>query len=174
MAEGRCSDFTNSTSHHHEIRLGWVQSGQDRGTLDILWSCSITIVLCCWVATHPNVGSPKEKFFHRWVDKTHLAMIGLLGPDLLFGLALGQLSSARRSVKKFKTEKVPCRGTEWTYTYAFFTDMGGIFLTSPDFLDGFPINSEQLHWLVKYGHVDFPDMNLMSIGERHASDALSR
>ena len=163
-----------STISYHESRPGWVHSGQDRGTLDILWSCSVTIVLCCWVATHPNVSSPKDGFLQRCIDKTHLAMIGLLGPDLLFGIALGQFSSARRSVRRFKTQKVPCNGQEWTYTYAFFADMGGILLTSTDFPDGFPINAEQLHWLVKYSHVDFPNMKHMNIGERNASDTLSR
>ncbi|KAK0653058.1 hypothetical protein B0T16DRAFT_407361 [Cercophora newfieldiana] len=172
MADGSIS--ANTTSVHTDLRWGWVQSGQDRGTLDILWSCSVTIVLCCWVATHPNVSAPKDKFLQRWIDKTHLAMIGLLGPDFLFGIALGQFSSARRSVKKFKTEKVPCDGQKWTYTYAFFADMGGMFLTSTDFPEGFPINAEQLHWLIKYGHVDFPNMEQMNIGERNASDTLSR
>lgn len=52
--------------------------------------------------------------------------------------------------------------------------MGGIFLTSPDFPDGFPITGEQLHYLVKYDHVDFPDMGSMAIDERNTADTLSR
>ncbi|OTA87946.1 hypothetical protein M434DRAFT_35086 [Hypoxylon sp. CO27-5] len=104
----------------------------------------------------------------------HLAMIGLLGPDFLFGIALGQLSSAHRSVKLFKRDKHLCNGTKWTYRHAFFVDMGGIFLTSIDFPDGLPITGEQLHYLVKYGHVDFPDMDAMAIDERNTTDTLSR
>ncbi|KAK4175533.1 hypothetical protein QBC36DRAFT_22753 [Triangularia setosa] len=170
MAEN--SILTNST-YLSELRYGWVPSGQDRGTLDILWSCLITVTLCCWVATHPNAGSPKDKFYHPFIDRAHLAMVGLLGPEFLLAIALGQFSSARRSVKKFKTDEVT-KGLKWTYTYAFFADMGGMFLTSPDYPEGFPINAEQLHYLVKYGHVDFPDMEQMNIGERNASDNLSR
>lgn len=116
----------------------------------------------------------KDKWYHRLIDKIHLAMIGLLGPDFLFGIALGQLSSAHRSVKLFKRDKHLCKGTKWTYRYAFFVDMGGIFLTSPDFPDGFPITGEQLHYLVKYDHVDFPDMGSMAIDERNTADTLSR
>jgi len=52
--------------------------------------------------------------------------------------------------------------------------MGGIHLTSPDFPGGFPINAEQLHYLVLHKHVDFPDMTLMSIAERNTLDTLSR
>lgn len=169
------STLINATApNNSEARWGWVQSGQDRGTLDIFWSCSVTIFLCCWVATHPNVGAKKDKFLKRIIDKTHLAVIGLLGPDFLFGIAIGQFSSAKRSVRKFKTDKVTNNGTKWTYTHAFFTDTSGILLTTPDFPEGFPINAEQLHWLVKHEHVDFPNMNDMNIGERNASDTLSR
>ncbi|EFQ25936.1 uncharacterized protein GLRG_01080 [Colletotrichum graminicola M1.001] len=149
---------------------GWVAAGRDRGTIDILWSSILTILLCVWAATHPNALSPKDKWYHGFYDKLSLAMIGLLGPDFLFGLAVGQLSSARRSVK----DQHLCDGKKWTYTQAFFVDMGGIFLKSPDFPEGFPIDAEQLHYLVKHGFIDFPDMESMDISERNTVDTLSR
>ncbi|KAI1318920.1 hypothetical protein F5Y16DRAFT_414350 [Xylariaceae sp. FL0255] len=40
-------------------------------------------------------------------------MIVLLGPDLLFGIALGQLSSARRGVRLFQRGDYFLKGTEW-------------------------------------------------------------
>lgn len=161
------SDIT--TSIH-----GWVAAGRDRGSIDILWSSLLTIILCVWVATHPNALSPKDKWYHGVFDKVNLAMIGLLGPDFLFGLAVGQLSSARRSVKQFQEDSHLCCGKKWTYKQAFFVDMGGIFLKSPDFPEGFPIDAEQLHYLVKHGFVEFPDMESMDIAERNTVDTLSR
>ncbi|KPM41520.1 hypothetical protein AK830_g4997 [Neonectria ditissima] len=153
---------------------GWKSSSTDRGTIDIMWSSCITIVLCCWAATYPNVGSPTDKWYHLFYDKISLALISVLGPDFLFGIALGQWSSARRSVKAFKRDKHLCNDETWTYTNAFFVDMGGIHLISPDFKDGFPINAEQLHYLVLHKHVDFPDMETMDIAERNSLDILSR
>ena len=47
-------------------------------------------------------------------------------------------------------------------------------LTSPDYPDGFPIDANQLHYLLKHGHIDFPDMKEMNIHERNTSDKLSR
>jgi hypothetical protein len=82
--------------------------------------------------------------------------------------------SDRIESQLFRRDKHLCKGTKWTYTYAFFADMGGIHLTSPDFPDGFPIDAEQLHYLVLHKHVDFPDMALMSIAERNTLDTLSR
>lgn len=88
---------TNSTNLEHLV--GWRGSSDDRGTIDILWSSCVTIVLCCWVSTYPNTGSPTDKWYHALYDKFSLALIGMLGPDFLFGIAYGQFSSARRSVK---------------------------------------------------------------------------
>ncbi|KZL70876.1 tannase subunit [Colletotrichum tofieldiae] len=156
----------NQSDIHTKVN-GWVAAGRDRGSIDILWSSLLTIVLCVWVSTHPNALSPKDKWYHGVFDKLNLAMIGLLGPDFLFGLAVGQLSSARRNQSL-------CGGKKWTYTQAFFVDMGGIFLKSPDFPDGFPIDAEQLYYLVKHGFVDFPDMESMDISERNTVDTLSR
>ncbi|KAI1120294.1 hypothetical protein F5Y10DRAFT_290027 [Nemania abortiva] len=164
---------TAATSHNSTL-VGWVDSSTDRGTIDILWSCSITILLCCWVATHPNAAAPTDKWYHRYIDKFTLAWIGLEGPEFLFGIALGQLSSARRCVKLFRKDNHLCNGVKLTYRHAFFLDMGGMHLTSPDFPNGFPINGQQLHYLVKHGHVDFPDMTAMAIDERNSADTLSR
>ncbi|KAI1419447.1 hypothetical protein F5Y12DRAFT_793767 [Xylaria sp. FL1777] len=98
-------------------------------------------------------------------------MIGFLGPDFLFGIAIGQLSSARRCVRLFREDNHLLKGTKWTLRYAFFTNMGGLHLTSPDFPNGFPI--KQLHYLVKHDHVDFPNMKAMAIDERNTTDTLS-
>ncbi len=81
------------------IYEGWKQSGRDRGSIDIFWACVVTIVLCCWVSTHPNVPALNDKWYHRFIDKLSLGCIGLLGPDFLLGLAVGQFANARRSVK---------------------------------------------------------------------------
>lgn len=76
----------------------------------------------------------------------------------------------------FKRDKLTFKGNtvKWTYTNAFFVDMGGIFITSPDYQQGFPITAAQLHYLAKHGHIDFPDMELMNIGERNTRDTLAR
>ncbi len=79
--------------------VGWVASSNDRGSIDLLWSCCLTILLCCWVSTRPNVPSPNDKWCHRFIDKANLVCIGVLGPDFLFAIAVGQLSSARRAVQ---------------------------------------------------------------------------
>lgn len=177
--------------------VGWVASSRDRGTVDILWSSCLTIFLCVWMATYPNAPSPNDKWYHRFVDKVNLALIGFLGPDFLFGIAIGQLASARKSVKvpgpvfqnrcsflvlpnlvlhlqMFRKTPELSQGTPWTLTHGFFADMGGFHLRAPDFPCGFPINAEQLFYLVKHGHLDFPVLTREEIGRRSRVDDLSK
>ena len=90
---------SSATPNNTTILHGWQRSGTDRGTIDIIWACVVTIVLCCWVSTHPNVPGVNDKRYHRFVDKFNLACIGLLGPDFLVVFAMGQFANARRSVK---------------------------------------------------------------------------
>lgn len=91
----------SSPAHHaaNSTLVGWVDGGTDRGTLDILYASCVTIILCIWVSTYPNVPAPSDRWYHRIIDKANLAAIGALSPDLLFALALGQYSSAKRSIK---------------------------------------------------------------------------
>lgn len=77
-------------------------------------------------------------------------------------------------IQLFNEDKPLNLGFRWTYTYAFFVDMGGIHLTSPDFPQGFPINAQQLHYLIMHNHVDPPNMEAMDISERNSADTLSR
>ncbi|KAI0812140.1 hypothetical protein GGR55DRAFT_688163 [Xylaria sp. FL0064] len=86
------------------------------------------------------------------MSTSSLLVARLLGPDFLFGIALGQFPSARRCVKLFRRDDHLLNGNKWTYRYAFF----------------------QLHYLVKHGHIDFLDMKAMAVDERNTADTLSR
>ncbi|KAM6522766.1 hypothetical protein FALCPG4_012381 [Fusarium falciforme] len=167
-----------NASDSEQQLVGWKATSDDRGSLDLLWSCLVTLLLCCWVTTYPNAGSPHDKWYHPLLDKFNLAIITFLGPDFLFGIALGQYASARESVKAFKRDKHLTRGFEWKSTHAFFFDMGCVHLTAPDYsiADGktFPINAEQLHYLVRHNHVEFPDLDQLEIEDRNSVDTLSR
>ncbi|KAK4110695.1 hypothetical protein N656DRAFT_713149 [Canariomyces notabilis] len=160
----------NDTS---QVTVGWTGGGSGRGSIDVLWSCCVTIILCCWVSTFPSVPSLNDKWFHPLVDKFNLACIGFLGPNYLFAIALGQLSSARRSVKLFAQLPHPNHDGEWTLVHGFFADMGGFLLADPDY-PPFPVNSEQLYYLVRNGHMDFPSLTKVDIKARSQTDGLSK
>ncbi|KAB5550018.1 hypothetical protein GE09DRAFT_1241929 [Coniochaeta sp. 2T2.1] len=166
---------TSSDTHSNQTILhGWQRSGTDRGSIDIIWACVVTIVLCCWVSTHPNVPGVNDKRHHRFVDKFNLACIGLLGPDFLVVFAMGQFANARRSVKLFAEHPGLGKGREWTLAHGFFADMGGFHLTSPDYPEGFPVTSEQVFYLVKHGHIEYPSLTKEDIKDMSHVDTLSK
>ncbi len=62
---------------------------------------------------------------------------------------------------------------EWSETHGFFADMGGVrirFLGS----DPFPVNSYQLHWLLKNGHIGYPDLDSKILRDKDKADRLVR
>ncbi|KAH8797341.1 hypothetical protein F5884DRAFT_253990 [Xylogone sp. PMI_703] len=148
---------------------GWTSAPNDRGTWDILSSCVLTIVLCCWTSVCPNI--PARGASRLWIlrDKACLACIGLLGPEFLLMLALGQWTSARRSVKKFHDAGYE----KWTMTHAFFADMGGFLLGTPEYPD-FPLDAEQLYYLVTKKYIEYPDIDKEDIEDKNKSDGLAR
>ena len=65
-------------------------------------------------------------------------------------------------------------GMEWTLQHAFFADMGGFHISSPDYPFGFPLNAEQFHYMLKHGYIDFPNMDNVAIEEKNGTEIFSR
>lgn len=78
---------------------GWVNEPNGRGTWTILSTCLLTIVLCCWTSICPNIPAPEDGFLIQMRDQLHLALMGVLGPEFLLMVTLGEWTSARASVK---------------------------------------------------------------------------
>ena len=83
----------------NESTRGWTPPSGGRGTSNIVWSCSITIFLCCWTSLCVNVPSLGSTRLDRFRDKLHIAFVAILAPDLLIVLSMGQWEAAKESVK---------------------------------------------------------------------------
>ena len=94
-----CSLVMNSTSSNSTVTAGWTSTPDGRGTNEIILTCLFTIVLCCWTSVCPNLPALSDGRWAQVRDKLDLTCIGLLGPEFLLMIAVGQRSSARRSVK---------------------------------------------------------------------------
>ncbi|MCJ1379284.1 hypothetical protein MMC17_002385 [Xylographa soralifera] len=118
--------------------LNYVPSYQNRGTLDILWSCLFTLVACTWTIQHLNVPEQREDRDPGWRGDlkwrlkdtwTNLKwMIGtMIAPEYILGKALGDLMRARRS--KLDMEGFAhSDGVEWGLMHGFYANMGGFVL----------------------------------------------
>lgn len=77
----------------------WTLKPDDRGPWDIVWTCLLTIFLCCWTSICVNCQCSADSYWDRFRDKLDLAVFTIIGPDIVLLLAVGQWESARRSVK---------------------------------------------------------------------------
>jgi hypothetical protein len=59
-------------------------------------------------------------------------------------------------------------------THAFFADMGGFVLDAPDLLLPIPLDAEQVFYLVKEGHIDYPAIDKKEIEDKNKADGLAR
>ena len=181
-------------------RQGWTSGPSGRGTLDIVWSCCITMFLCSWSILCLNVPGPKESKFQVLWRKLSLTALGVLCPELTFSFAFGQWLQARQSVQDFgpvvsggssalhkrshlgKIKKLfTCTNlfsasgstSRWTMKEAFFAEMGGFRLCTRDFVS-FPLDARQVHYLVTNGHMDLPTLNERVIEDKNKADGLLR
>ena len=156
-------------SNGQEGFQGWTPQPNGRGTIDIIWSSVFTIFLCSWSVLCLNVPAENDTYWKITWRRFMLTGLGVLGPEFILQLALGQWISARRSQQQFHASGF----TSWSMNHAFFADMGGFVLQPPDWIP-FPVNAKQLHYLVDKGYVPYPAITRAEIKDRNKSDALLR
>lgn len=88
----------NQTTLKSQIAPGLTSSANYRGTLDIVWSCVLTITACIYTALHLNIPS------NTW-RKVEWAAVALLAPELVLYSALRQFADARDLVKKLNEQR---------------------------------------------------------------------
>ena len=129
--------------------MGWTSAPNNRGTIDILWDCGFTILLCTWTVLCVNISPPGASTWYLIKRKAWLALICWMGRKFLFYLSVHQWQSARRSFREFRD-----LGLEgWTLKHAFYGDMGGFVLQTSDDIR-FPLTSKHLHFLIAEGFID--------------------
>lgn len=175
------SKNSSSTPAQPEKRQGWTSQPRTRGTIDILWECLFTMFLCSWAILCMNVPPQGERTIYRWRRKFYLTCLTLLAPEWTLQVAVGQWLHARRSVRKFKAADIGW----WTMKHGFFANMGGFMLQAKDFSNdpkgerniawkSFPINSDQLLYLIKHGYIEPPKITKKGITEKDKIDGAIR
>ncbi|KAI1778242.1 hypothetical protein F4818DRAFT_290998 [Hypoxylon cercidicola] len=151
---------------------GWTSSPDGRGTIDIIWSCLLTVFLCAWTSICVNVpplgATPLGNFWRKLL----VFFETLAGPEFIFHTAIGEYVVARQSVRDFRDAGFH----GWTIRHGFFANMGGFVLDArPDFVP-FPLNVHQLHYLVRNGYVDYEKILIKEeeVEDKNKFDTLTR
>ena len=155
-----------TTNHKDPFVQGWIDQPNNRGTIDIIWSCLLTIFLSTWVVICLNVPSrnePKVQIFWR---RFRWMLLAVFGPEFVLGFAAGQYENAYNAVAAFKT-----RNHDWSMRHAFFADMGGFHLY-PKFGTPFPVNNKHILWLMDNDYLEFPQIDKEEIWDKSKADSL--
>ena len=158
---------TSASSFSH----GWHSAPNERGTIDIIWSCVSTVFLCLWSMLHLNVPAPSDGFWTIFWRKARWLLLGVLAPEVPMLMACGQWSSAKRSVQQMRD--LGFNDDQWTMSHAFFADSGGIVLQLQDD-EPFPISAKQLAWLLRQRHAALPAMTERDIKDKSKGDKCTK
>ena len=167
--------------------VGYTINAGGRGTLDLLWSCIITIALCTWTIQRLQVipwSVSKTIIFRK---KTLWMLNTLLCPEYVTWIAFLQWQRAR------KYREVCMLGhKDWTMQHGFYVDMGGFQVTlegaSPglqfgkgngDILeldDGvrITIRLDDLILLMRADLLPLPNIHIRDLEERSKNDQFAR
>ncbi|KAF2815297.1 uncharacterized protein BDZ99DRAFT_506457 [Mytilinidion resinicola] len=115
-----------------------------------------------------RLGGPLACGLQIFFRKAKWMFWAIVGPEIVFAVAIGQFASARRSVKRFKS-----LGHKWTVRHGFFADMGGILL-QPKESTPFLVNSRQLAYLVEKEYIKFPSITEEEIWDKSKADTLAK
>lgn len=164
--------------------VGYTINSGGRGTLDLLWSCLATIVLCTWTIQRLQVvpwSTSKTILFRK---KVFWMLITLLCPEYVTWMAFLQWQRARRY-----REVCMLGYKDWTMEHGFYVDMGGLQISLEGSCPGlqqfgkgdgyilefddsmrFTIRLDDLILLLKADLLPLPNIHIRDLKERSKND----
>ncbi|KIJ12210.1 hypothetical protein PAXINDRAFT_101330 [Paxillus involutus ATCC 200175] len=88
-----------------------------RSVWSIVATCALTMLVCVWNATYPNI-VPAERWYTVALHRGVLGLVALLAPEITTARAVAEWRYAGHIKKDFRDD-------QWTRTHGFFALMGG-------------------------------------------------
>ena len=76
-----------------------------RGTISLVTSCILTLLLAVYTAIHLNI-NPSKGWWPTFREKLGWMLIATLAPELVIWIAIGQLQVARKVIKSIKSPAI--------------------------------------------------------------------
>jgi hypothetical protein len=152
-----------------DLIKGWVSSPNVRGTTVILYNSLSTIYLCTWTSLCLNIPQSGTLNWRFIIYKFRWHLFAIFFPEVLVATAAEQWLSARQSVQEFTALGYP----GWTMRHGFYADMGGIKIAPPD-IEPFPVDSQQLAYLVRHKYMPMPQISTNNIRGSNKADGFAR
>ncbi|KAA1469704.1 hypothetical protein DENSPDRAFT_638508 [Dentipellis sp. KUC8613] len=147
---------------------GFVAGPSNRGTLDILWSCVSTIIICAWTSLHPDVYIPKnarQADYQALPGKFALALVMLIAPEMILGIVVSEFLEVHNFVRDVNAAFPVCA---WTLTDGYFAIMDGYMY------DGHVVDSAQVLELMRSGAIDPVPSDVSGLWDRSKANSLAK
>ncbi|KAH9235794.1 hypothetical protein K456DRAFT_1832154 [Colletotrichum gloeosporioides 23] len=151
VVEALAADETNNTISGE--RVGWKEGPNTRGTLNIVWSCGITIFTCTWTIMHLNLPKRDDSTLKIFFRRLKWMSINILFPEFILSKAICDLRQALDELRQFdenlpkspqsrnqNTASPPAPPAirvlvhnsprKWTVVHSYYAQMGGILTIS--------------------------------------------
>ncbi|UQC78549.1 uncharacterized protein CLUP02_04026 [Colletotrichum lupini] len=92
---------SNETNTTNQETVGWRAGPGTRGTLNLVWSCAITIFACTWTVTHLNLPGPKDTTFQKLCRRVKWMAINIIFPEFILSKAICDLRQALDELRQF-------------------------------------------------------------------------
>ncbi|KAI0550044.1 hypothetical protein F4679DRAFT_584035 [Xylaria curta] len=148
---------------------GWVSGPDTRGSIDIIFSSFLAILLCTWTSLCLNVPHPADGELKILLRKIKWMLRGVLMPEAVLAVSFTQHASARRSVQRFRELGY----SHWTLRHGHFANMGGILLL-PDNGTPFVADSSQVAFLVEKKYMECPNITAEEIWDKSKADFFTK
>lgn len=86
-----------------EAVVSWHPTPANRGSLQLLYSCLLTIFTCTWTVLHLNVPGRDDSMWTRIVTKAKWMAITVLLPEFIFSKAVCDLRHAWHDLSEFES-----------------------------------------------------------------------
>ena len=163
------SAFSQSDGVLVRGKLGLVGQPNQRGAIDIKWSCLATLFVCVRVMLHLNVLAKDDSTWTVLLTRTRWLVIAVLAPELSMLLVSRQWASAKRSVSEMNASGF----NKWSVVHTFYADSGGFVLQARKSAP-LPITAKQVHYLVESKYIPMPCVSKAEIWDKGKADRFTK
>lgn len=106
--------------------VGFQWGANNRGTIDIVWSCVLVLLTAVWTVVHTNLPAAGEGLWRTIVRRLRWGCACVFAPDFVTLMAAAQWESASNSVEEMNTlPQLKDHPVKWRMEHAFYANSGG-------------------------------------------------
>ncbi|KAI9567948.1 hypothetical protein HD554DRAFT_1991439, partial [Boletus coccyginus] len=143
-----------------------------RSIWSILGSCALTLLICIWLAIHPDI-PPHEQGWNSllaWCRRLVIGIISFIAPEVVVCIAAGEWQGVLDT--RHLTD-LPEKGYDWSMTHSYFAQMGG-FVYCDDKGSLREIDSREFLELCEANKIANPLITVQEIKDKSKADAVGK